>query len=154
MKGVVTKDSGKMVTVHIRRLEACGHCKGCLAGYMEQDMDLDAKNLCDATIGDWVELGLQENAFRNAVLVSYGVPLIGFMVFLFAGYYFLSPLVPMMNEGLTAFLTGMVGVLLSYAWIKSQTARWEAGKYIPLALHLTEEDHYDEDTEQEEIQFK
>ncbi|WP_317854327.1 SoxR reducing system RseC family protein [Chakrabartyella piscis] len=154
MKGVVTKDSGKMVTVHIKRLEACGHCKGCLAGYMEQDMDLDAKNLCDATVGDWVELGLQENAFRNAVLVSYGLPLVGFMVCLFSGYYFLAPVVPTMDSGLVAFLCGFVGILVSYGWIKSQTARWEAGKYIPMALHLTTEDVYEEVDADDEIKFK
>lgn len=138
MKGLVTEESGNMIKVHIIRQEACGRCKACLSGYMEQDMDIDAKNLCDAEVGDWVELTLQENAFMNAVLISYGVPLIGFFVGLFLGHFVVSPLVPL-PDSLVSFALGIVGVLGCYAWIKSQNTRWEGGKYMPMAVRLTTE---------------
>ncbi|WMI81752.1 SoxR reducing system RseC family protein [Anaerotignum sp. MB30-C6] len=138
MKGLVTEEIGSMVKVHIIRQEACGHCKACLSGYMEKDMDIDAQNLCDAEVGDWVELELQENAFMNAVLISYGIPLVGFFVGLFFGYFVVSPLVPL-PDSLVSFLMGFAGILACYAWIRSQNARWEAGRYMPMAVRLTTE---------------
>lgn len=138
MKGLVTEESGKMLKVHIIRQEACGHCKACFSGYKEQDMDIDAQNLCDAEVGDWVELELQDNAFLKAVLISYGIPLIGFFIGLFLGYFVVSPLVPL-PESLVSFTLGIVGVLICYAWIKSQNPKWEGGKYLPLAVRLTSE---------------
>ncbi|WP_352400412.1 SoxR reducing system RseC family protein [Anaerotignum sp.] len=138
MRGLVTEESGKMVKVHIIRQEACGRCKACLSGYMEADMDIDAQNLCDAEVGDWVELKLQDNAFMNAVLISYGIPLIGFLAGIFLGYFVVSPLVPL-PESLVSFGLGVIGVLLCYGWIKSQNPRWEGGKYMPMAVKLTSE---------------
>lgn len=139
MKGLVTEERGNMIKVHIIRQEACGHCKACLSGYMEQDMDIDAKNLCDAEVGDWVELELQENAFMYAVLISYGIPLIGFFAGMFLGYFAISPLLPFIPASLVSFVLGFAGVLICYAWIRSQNPRWEGGKYLPLAVRLTSE---------------
>ncbi len=138
MKGLVTKENGKMLKVHIVRQEACGKCRACLSGMMEQDMDIDARNLCDAEVGDWVELELQENAFLYAVLISYGLPLIGFFIGLFLGHFVVGPLVPL-PDSLVSFVLGIAGVLICYAWIKSQNPRWEGGKYLPLAVRLTSE---------------
>ena len=59
MKGLVTETKGRFVTVHIVRKEACGECRACLSGMMENDMDIEAQNLCEAEVGDWVELELQ-----------------------------------------------------------------------------------------------
>lgn len=139
MRGLVTEESGSMIKVHIIRQEACGRCKACLSGYMEKDMDIDAKNLCDAEVGDWVELQLQENAFMHAVLISYGIPLIGFFVGMFLGHFAISPLVPFLPDGLVSFLFGFIGVLGCYTWIKGQNPRWEGGKYMPMAVRLTTE---------------
>ena len=49
MKGLVTETKGRLVTVHIVRKEACGECRACLSGMMENDMDIEAQNLCEAT---------------------------------------------------------------------------------------------------------
>lgn len=138
MKGLVTEGNDRMLKVHIVRQEACGHCKACMSGYMESDMDLDARNLCEAEVGDWVELELQENAFFNAVMISYGIPFVGFMIGILAGYFFVAPLLPI-PAGLTSFALGMVSVLLCYAWMKTQNPKWEGGKYLPLAVKLTTE---------------
>ena len=137
MKGLVTNENGDLIKVHIVRKEACGKCNACFTG-QQKDMDIDAKNLCDAEIGDWVELELQENAFVKAVLISYAIPLIGFFIGLFFGYYVVSPIVPL-PASLVGFGMGMIGVLICYAWIKSQNHRWEAGGYLPLAVRLTAE---------------
>lgn len=143
MKGLVLEGNSTSLKVHIARQEACGHCKGCLSGYMKTEMDLTAKNLCEAEAGDWVELELQDNAFFNAIMISYGIPLVGFLLGILLGYYVVGPAVPI-SDSLVSFAMGIIGVLLSYAWIKSQNARWEAGRYTPLAMRLTTPD-FDED---------
>ena len=140
MKGLVTDSRGNIVTVHIVRREACGQCRACLSGMMETDMDIHARNLCEAEIGDWVELELQDNAFMHAVLIMYGIPLIGLLIGLVLGYFVIAPLVPFIHEGLVSFLVGAIGTLICYLWIHSQNARWESGKYRPLATKLVAED--------------
>jgi len=144
MKGLVTREEKNMVTVHIVRKEACGHCKACLSGYIEKDMNIEAKNLCDAEVGDWVELELQDNAFFKAIVVSYGIPFVGFLAALFLGHFFIEPLFVGSPEGLIAFLCGIAGVLLCYTWIRSQNKRWENGRYLPLAVRLAATEGFDD----------
>lgn len=140
MKGLVTDAKGNFVTVHIVRKEACGECRACFRGMMEKDMDVEAKNLCEAEVGDWVELELKDNAFMHAVLIMYGIPLIGLLVGVVLGYFFAAPLVPAIDEGLVSFICGLIGTGICYAAIHSQNKRWESGKYLPLATRLTTED--------------
>ena len=71
---------------------------------MENDMDIEAQNLCEAEVGDWVELELQDNAFMHAILIMYGIPLVGLVLGLVLGYFVVAPLVPIINEGLTSFI--------------------------------------------------
>ena len=79
MRGLVHTIKDDLVIATIHRKEACGECRACLSGMTKTEMDIEAKNLCDAEIGDWVELELQENAFFNAVVIMYGLPFIGFI---------------------------------------------------------------------------
>lgn len=138
MRGLVKEMKGDLLTVRIVRREACGECRACLSGMMENDMDIEAKNLCDAEVGDWVELELQENAFMNAVLILYGIPLIGFFAGILLGYFVVGPVLHL-PESLAAVAFGLLGIFLCYLWIRSQNPRWESGKYRPLAVSLAEE---------------
>lgn len=138
MRGLVKETKGNLLTVRIVRREACGECRACLSGMMENDMDIEAKNLCDAEVGDWVELELQENAFMNAVLILYGIPLVGFLAGILLGYFVVGPFLPI-SESLTAIALGLFGIFLCYTWIRSQNPRWESGKYRPLAVSLAED---------------
>lgn len=140
MKGLVTESKNNLVTVHIVRKEACGQCRACLSGMMETDMDIEAKNLCDAEIGDWVELELQDNAFMHAILIMYGIPFIGLVFGIVFGYFVVAPVVPFLHEGLVSFLVGVLCIGICYLWIHSQNRRWESGKYRPMATRLTTED--------------
>ena len=140
MKGLVTETKGRFVTVHIVRKEACGECRACLSGMMENDMDIEAQNLCEAEVGDWVELELQDNAFMHAVLIMYGIPFVGLVLGLVLGYFVVAPFVPMINEGLTSFIVGAIFTAACYRWIHSQNHRWESGKYRPMATKLVAED--------------
>lgn len=140
MKGLVTELKGKHAIVKIHRKEACGECRACLSGMMEKDMDIEAKNLCEAEVGDWVELELQENAFFNAVMVMYGLPFVGFIAGLLLGYFGIPKVFPAINEVFSGVVFAVLGILIAYLWIRSQQARWESGKYRPMATMVVEED--------------
>lgn len=140
MKGLVTEIKGKNAVVKFRRKEACGQCRACLSGMTEKDMDVEAKNLCDAELGDWVELELQENAFFNAIMVMYGLPFLGFLSGILLGYFAVPKVLPGVNEAFASIALGALGIFIAYLWIKSQQERWESGKYRPMAVRIVEED--------------
>ena len=83
---------------------------------------------------------LKDNAFMKAILIMYGIPLLGLLIGLMVGYFLVAPLIPMVNEGLMSFLVGLLFTGGCYLWIHSQNKRWESGKYRPMATKLTTAD--------------
>ena len=140
MRGLVHTVKDDLVIATIQRKEACGECRACLAGMTKHEMDIEAKNLCDAEVGDWVELELQENAFFNAVVIMYGLPFIGFIAGVVGGYYATVKFFPTVPAFLPSLVLGVLGIVIAMTWIKSQNPRWESGKYRPLATKIVEED--------------
>lgn len=140
MRGLVHTIKDDLVIATIHRKEACGECRACLSGMTKTEMDIEAKNLCDAEIGDWVELELQENAFFNAVVIMYGLPFIGFIAGVVGGYYGVPKVIPGISPVLPSLVLGVLGIVIAMLWIKSQNPRWESGKYRPLATKIVEEE--------------
>lgn len=143
MKGLVHDVKGDLVFATIERKEACGECRACFAGMTKHEMDIEAKNLCDAEIGDWVELELQDNAFFHAVVIMYGLPFLGFISGILLGYLAVPKVLPWINEAFASVVLGALGIFIAYLWIRSQQDRWESGKYRPLAVKIVEEDEED-----------
>lgn len=140
MRGLVHTVKDDLVIATIHRKEACGECRACLSGMTKTEMDIEAKNLCDAEVGDWVELELQENAFFNAVVIMYGLPFIGFIAGVVLGYYGVPKVLPSISPILAAVVLGVLGIVIAMLWIRSQNPRWESGKYRPLATKIVEEE--------------
>ena len=140
MRGLVHTIKDDLVIATIHRKEACGECRACLSGMTKTEMDIEAKNLCDAEVGDWVELELQENAFFNAVVIMYGLPFIGFIAGVVGGYYGTMKFFPTIPAFLPSLVLGVLGIVIAMLWSKSQNPRWESGKYRPLATKVVEED--------------
>ena len=140
MRGLVHSVKDDLVIATIQRKEACGECRACLAGMTKHEMDIEAKNLCDAEVGDWVELELQDSAFFNAVVIMYGLPFIGFIAGVVGGYYATVKFFPTVPAFLPSLVLGVLGIVIAMLWIKSQNPRWESGKYRPLATKIVEED--------------
>ena len=140
MRGLVhdIKDDLAYVTIH--RKEACGECRACLSGMTKTEMEIEAKNLCDAEVGDWVELELQDNAFFNAVLIMYGLPCVAFVAGVVLGYYGVPKIIPGINPVFPSLILGVLGIFFTMLWIKSQNPKWESGKYRPLATKIVEEE--------------
>ena len=140
MRGLVHTIKDDLVIATIHRKEACGECRACLSGMTKTEMDIEAKNLCDAEVGDWVELELQDNAFFYAVVIMYGLPFIGFIAGVVGGYYATAKFFPTVPAFLPSLVLGVLGIVIAMLWIKSQNPRWESGKYRPLATKVVEED--------------
>lgn len=98
---------------------------------MKTEMDIEAKNLCDAEEGDWVELELQENAFFNAVIVMYGLPFIGFIVGIVLGYFGVPKLIPNISPVLPFSGSGRAGYCSCNAFGSQPDHRWESGQISP-----------------------
>ena len=137
-KGRVVELKGNNAVVSMVRKEACAKCRACVAGFSEKEMLIEAENQCDAKVGDWVEITLSEDGFLSAVLIMYGLPLIGLMAGFLLGYFALWPVIPEVSRELLSFVLGLGGALLCYLWIHSQKARWETKKYRPAAVGITD----------------
>lgn len=142
-KGVVVELNGELAVIKMMRSEACAKCRACVAGMSEKEMSIVAENACGAQVGDWVEMELRENGFYKAVLIMYGIPLIGLVSGILAGYFLLAPALSLGGQNaadLLSFATGIVCMGLSYLWIHSKEHIWSGKKYRPVAARVSSAD--------------
>ena len=91
------KNNESLAVIKMTRLEACAKCKACIAGMTEKEMFVEAENMCDAKVNDWVEVELEPNGFMNAVLIMYGLPFVAFMAGVLLGYFVIGPMQSFIN---------------------------------------------------------
>lgn len=139
-KGQVINIKEDLVVIQMTRIEACAKCRACIAGMSTKEMMIEAKNECDAKVGDWVEMELRDNGFMRAVLIMYGIPMVGLVFGLLIGYFILPPFIPQIRAEFLSCFMGIGFTGLAYVWIRSQESRWEGDKYRPIAARLTTED--------------
>lgn len=133
--GEVIEFENQKVVVRLERKEACAKCRACTAGMKSSDMLISAENLCDARLGDMVEIALEETDFIKAVLIMYGFPFVMFLIGVFGGYYTCMHFnIP--GAEYIGFGTGLVLIAVSYAIIRSQEHRWRSGNFIPKAIKI------------------
>ena len=138
-KGLVMQEKGDSLVIKMKRKEACAKCRACVAGLTEKDMILEAKNMCRATVDDWVEVEISESGFLFAVGIMYGIPLIALLAGILIGNFVLAPMLSFINPDVTSFFTGLVFTGLAYLWIRSQEDRWKEKKITPMAVRVTTE---------------
>lgn len=131
---VIDIENNKLV-VALERKEACAKCGACSAGMKSEEMLIRAINACDASLGDNVEIVLEEANFIKAVLIMYGFPFLLFLLGVFVGYYG-SINMNMSNNEFWGFGIGMLFVVISYLIIRSQEKRWKKADYIPKAINI------------------
>ena len=59
---VVGKENNKII-VKLQRTEACAKCRACTAGMKKEDMLIKAENMCNASVGNKVDLVLDNADF-------------------------------------------------------------------------------------------
>ena len=74
-------ESTRIATISYVRPDACAKCGGC--GSMNQTGSIELKAEC--AVGNWVKVVLPDGRFMTATALAYIVPLIGFLIGLFAG---------------------------------------------------------------------
>lgn len=138
-KGFVTAVNGDSVTLRMKRQEACAKCRACVAGLSEKDMILEARNMCGATVNDWVEVELTNDGFLFAVGIMYGIPLVALLSGVILGNFVLAPILSFINADVVSFFTGIIFTGISYLWIRSKEDRWKEKKITPMAVKVTTE---------------
>ena len=114
--GIVSGIQGKKAQVIIQRSSACGDCGACQVGKNKLTMETNAVNAVGAQRGDQVEVEMSFVNILKASLILYGIPLIVFILGVFAGNY-----IPFQNQPdnpLISFLSGLLLMTLSYIVIK------------------------------------
>ena len=125
--GKVTKVIGDDIMISHKRTGACASCKICARGRDDNEMIMRALNACQADIGDFVEVELQEGALIKAVGMAYGIPFASMVAGFGLGYLFGGEIV--------AFSTGIVLMAASYVVIRILEKSGKlAKKYVPVAI--------------------
>ncbi len=137
--GRVVSVDGEYVELILKRKEACGKCRACSAGLTEKEMNMRARNLCGAKVGDNVEVFIEQANFMRAVLIMYGIPFIFFMAGIFAGYYG-AIYFNIGNEVLISVGLGLALTLISFFLIHLNEKNWSSGRFLPMATRISQED--------------
>ena len=134
--GKVKDREGDFVLVSITRTEACAKCNMCTKGFMQDEMEMRAKNECGAQIGDNVEIDLKDGVFLKAAIIMYGLPVLVFITAIIGSYSAFDALgIDFYNEGL-AFLVSVVLTFLTYLIIRKNEDRFKKGGYTPSAVRV------------------
>lgn len=137
--GEVISVEGGSVTVRLKRTSACERCGACRVGVSSDEMVVTAKNECAADLHDRVRVELKAEAFLSAVLILYGLPLIGLMLGAVVG----SGLGRWLGWGrygaLAGFACGVVLAGAAYAFIRRREPVWREKGYTPAATQVVKE---------------
>ena len=133
---VIGKESGKLI-VRMERKEACAKCRACTAGMKKEDMIIRAENVCNAEVGNKVDIVLDNADFMKATLIMYGIPFVAFMAGIFGGYYGALKM-GINNSEVVRVVAGIVLVIVTYLIIHSQENRFKKGNFVPKALKVVE----------------
>ena len=133
--GKVTEVIGEDIMVSHKRTGACASCKICARGRDDNEMVMRARNACQAAVGDFVEVELQEGALLKAVGMAYGIPLAAMIVGFGLGHLF--------GGEIAAFAVGIVLMGMAYVVIRIMEKNGKlAKKYVPVAIRKVD-DHDD-----------
>lgn len=135
--GEVIQVKEPFIKVKLQRKEACAKCKACTAGLEEKDMFIEAKNLCHAQKGDFVEIMLEEENFIKAVFFMYGLPLVSFFIGLGITILFFLSTDLGLSQGLQDVISTFVGVFciaITYFVIHKNEHRFKTNSYRPKAI--------------------
>lgn len=135
--GEVIGTENNQLIVKMQRTEACAKCRACSAGMKTEEMIIKANNMCNATIGNKVDIVIDNADFMRATLIMYGIPFVTFMIGVFAGYYGAINL-GINNGELIGIGIGIILVIITYLIIHSQENRFKKANYIPKAIYIIE----------------
>ncbi|MCD8089635.1 MAG: SoxR reducing system RseC family protein [Clostridiales bacterium] len=137
--GKVIACEGDQVKLVLKRREACGKCRACTAGLTEKEMEMKARNLCGASVGDNVEVFIEQTNFLKAVIIMYGIPMVMFLAGVIIGYYG-GQYLGMSNPNIAAIVLGVVLTAATYVIIHLNEDKWSNGEFLPSAVKIASPD--------------
>lgn len=136
---VISIDENKgLVSVSLTRSGACAGCRACRVGDVENEMIMEARNLCGAKAGDFVEVELRDGSLLRAALILYGVPLAALFIGAIAGGFLFRGSA---NRDVYALLCGLAMTGLAYLTIKATDKKRDQSRYAPMAVKITADNH-------------
>ena len=132
---VIEKKENNKLLIKLERQEACAKCRACSAGMQSKEMLLVAENLCHASVGDDVEIFLEETDFMKAVLIMYGIPFLFFVGSVLITYFILDSM-GIANTEIISFAVGIVLVAVSYLVIHHFESHFKSNNYVPKATSV------------------
>lgn len=116
--GIVKEVKGSDVVLEVRRVSACGtHCASCSAACEVPPHMLTMANLVNAKIGDIVEIKGESRQILKYTFLIYIVPLVFLVLGIALGNGYFKGM-GYENYELLSFLTGIVGLAVSYLILK------------------------------------
>ena len=130
--GKVIEIIGEDIMISHKRTGACESCKICARGRDNNEMIMRARNACEATTGDFVEVELQEGALLKAVAMAYGIPFAAMIVGFALGH--------LLGGEIAAFAAGIVLMGAAYVVIHVLDKSGKlAKKYVPVAIQKVDD---------------
>ena len=126
--GTVKEKKGDLVVVSLERQDMCGDCHACEMLSGKKTCTLNCKSQIPCEIGDQVEITLAQERFIKATYLMYGIPLVGFVVGLLAGYAI--GMVTHLGE-IIGIIGAIVGMCLGFMLIKRKEKKKQFQKYLP-----------------------
>ncbi len=127
--------------VRINRSTACGDCGACQVGREKLEMILTVENHIGAKVGNDVEVDIENTNFLTAVLIGYGIPLLGLLFGVLLGYYG-APLLGFgynTSQGI-AGITGLICMGAGYYLIKlNEHQIKKLKKFHPVIVRIVNE---------------
>lgn len=128
----------KYVIVSMVRNEACQKCGACSHGHKSEEMILEADNLCNAKIGDWVGIDLAYSDFLRATLIMYGLPLLALLLGFFAGYFGAYKLGYDAIKEPVGIISAFLLMGTTFLLIRSREEKWKTQNYRPAVVEIVE----------------
>ena len=136
-KGLVTQVKGQYVVVQMVRLEACDHCRACTMGMEGKEMIIEAENECNAKVGDYVNVSIEQTNFLKAVLIMYTIPLAALLIGIGSGYV-IGQLTKINWSEYLSIILGFGFVAITYWIIRKNEPKFKNKKYRPKAIEVVE----------------
>lgn len=134
--GKIREFKDRDCVVVMERNEACKKCGACSKGLQSAEMIIQAENLCEAQIGDEVEIYLEQENFLKAVMILYGIPLISLFVGLGVGYLVSNLLSLDAYKEAVAIIFGVIFIGSTYLAIRKKEHIFKKGGYKPKAIKI------------------
>lgn len=139
--GVVESLKGQNAVVNLTRSTACGDCGACQMGKENLDRQVEALNLVGAKVGDFVTMEMEDGKVLKAAFLVYIIPLIVLVACIFGTISVLQLFQISKNGELYGFLVGLVGMFISFMFIKKRDKKLAEGGDMMIAIvKINEED--------------